>query len=117
MPTNLLVARMFKTATAEADAKYLGAQGIVGFRLTDALAFEGGVVYQKGDVDNPGVLGQTIEQSTFVYYVQAVWSPAKNVFIVPEFGIIDNGDLKVTGQQDIDLGKVTWLGIKWQINF
>jgi hypothetical protein len=67
---------------------------------------------------DPAVLGQTIlSRPRWFIYAQAVWSPAKNVFIVPEFGIVDNGELEVTGQLDIDLGKVTWLGIKWQINF
>jgi len=39
------------------------------------------------------------------------------VFIVPEFGIIDYNKLEFDGQSDIDYGKLTWFGIKWQINF
>jgi hypothetical protein len=118
MPTTLIPARLVIDGgtLAEEDAKYMAAQGVVGFKLTDSLAFEGGVVWQNGEVDVPGG-GGTIEQSTMVYYVQAQWSPAKNVFLVPEFGIIDNGELEFTGEPDIDLGKVTWFGIKWQINF
>jgi len=121
MPTNLLVTRMLKNGlgigSVEEDAEYMAAQLIVGFKLMDSLAFEGGVIWQKGDVDNPSIIGQNIEQAMLAYYIQAVWSPAKNVFIVPEFGIIDNGELQVSGIPDIELGKVTWFGIKWQINF
>jgi hypothetical protein len=99
----------------EEDAKYMAGQLILGFRLSDQIAFEGGFIYQEGNVDSLAGLGE-IEQSTFTYYVQMNWSPVKNVFIIPEFGIIDFDKLSL---QDTELsyGKTTWLGIKWMINF
>jgi hypothetical protein len=118
VPTSIFVSRMAidETTFAEEDASYMAAQLVLGFRLSDALSFEGGVVWQNGELDNPSIAGQTIENTTMVYYLQMVWSPAKNVFIVPEIGMIDNGDFEVPGEK-LGLGDVSWLGIKWQINF
>ena len=100
----------------EEDNTYMAAQLVVGFKVMDTLGFEGGVVWNTGDADIIGG-GGSVEQSQWVYYIQATFSPAKNVFIVPEFCIVDNGDLEISGLSDTDLGKVTWFGIKWQINF
>jgi len=91
------------------DADYMAAQLILGFKLTDSMVFEGGLVWQNGEYDD-------VEQTTWVYYIGFGWSPAKNVFIVPEFGIIDYKKLE-TSAGDIDFGDLTWFGIKWQINF
>lgn len=91
------------------DADYMAAQLILGFKLTDSMVFEGGVVWQNGEYDD-------VEQTTWVYYIGFGWSPAKNVFIVPEFGIIDYKKLE-TSAGDVDFGDLTWFGIKWQINF
>jgi len=115
---NMLFTRMWfdPTTNSEEDSDYMAAQLVLGFKVMDNLTFEGGVVWNSSETDFVGG-GGSLEQSQFVYYVQAVWSPAKNVFIVPEFGVIDNGDLEVTDVPDTDLGKVTWFGIKWQINF
>jgi hypothetical protein len=59
MPTTLIPARLVIDGgtLAEEDAKYMAAQGVVGFKLTDSLAFEGGVVWQKGEVDVPSSVG------------------------------------------------------------
>jgi len=100
----------------EESTTYMAAQLIAGFKVMDSLSFEAGVVWNSGDGDQVVTSG-SVEQDQWVYYIQATWSPAKNVFIVPEFGIIDNGDLKISGLGDADLGKVTWFGVKWQINF
>ncbi len=98
------------TAAGESqDADYLAAQLILGFKLTDSMVFEGGVVWQNGSYDD-------LEQTTWVYYIGFGWSPAKNVFIVPEFGIIDYKKLETTAG-DVSFGDLTWFGIKWQINF
>ena len=87
---------------------------IVGFRMTDAIKFEGGIGYMSGDRSVGGI---ETEQTVMSYYLQMAWSPAKNVFIVPELGWADYGDLEVTGQPDRDLGSAKYFGIKWQINF
>jgi hypothetical protein len=99
------------------DSEYMAAQLILGFKIMDNLQVEGGVIWQSGEVDDVTVAGRSWSQDTWSYYIGFGWSPAKNVFIVPEFGIIDYNKLEVAGQNDIDYGKLTWLGIKWQINF
>jgi hypothetical protein len=56
-------------------------------------------------------------QTVMSYYLQLAYSPVKNVFIVPEIGFIDYGDLEVDGEPDEALGSGWYFGIKWQINF
>jgi len=96
---------------------YMTGQLIAGFKLTDTFSIEGGVIWQQGKADIPEAGGGTVKQDEWVYYINATWSPAKNFFIIPEFGYIDNGKLSVSDVPDQDLGNVWWLGIKWQINF
>ena len=48
-------------------------------------------MWQKGEQDFVGG-GGSAEETITVYYLQAPWSPAKNVFIIPEFAVIDYGD-------------------------
>jgi hypothetical protein len=98
------------------NASYFAAQLVSGFKVTDSLAFEGGVFYQYGKVKGPATT-LDVKENVWVYYLQASFSPAKNVFIVPEIGMIDYGKLKVTDSPDLDVGNIKWLGIKWQINF
>jgi hypothetical protein len=104
------------------DSTYMAAQIILGFKLTDSMTFEGGFIWQNGDVTGVAVANQIgIEQNTYTYYLQMVWSPTKNVFIIPEIGVIDYDKLKlsstVAGNPDTNYGKLSWFGIKWQINF
>lgn len=97
------------------DVDSLMAMLVFGFKLSDAIKFEAGWGWLSNERDNaPGI---TEEQSTNAYYIQMSWSPAKNVFIIPELGIVDYGDKEVTGAADVDLGSVFYAGIKWQINF
>ena len=98
------------------DAEYLAAQLILGFKLNDSMAFEGGIIWQNGEVQSP-TTQISFEQNTYAYYIQMTWSPVKNVFIVPEIGIIDYDKLKSSGSADLNYGDLTWFGIKWQINF
>jgi len=97
------------TAGADEDADYMADTLILGFKLTDSMQFEGGVVFQRGEYDD-------VQQDEWVYYIGFGWSPAKNVFIVPEIGMIDYKKLE-TSAGDVDFGDLTWVGIKWQINF
>jgi len=91
------------------DADYMAAQLILGFKLTDSMQFEGGVVFQRGEYDD-------VQQDEWVYYIGFGWSPTKNVYIVPEIGVIDYKKLE-TPAGDVNFGDLTWVGIKWQINF
>jgi hypothetical protein len=87
----------------------------IGFVVSDMLKLEGGYSYYTGEVDaEPSI---TTEQTVNAWYVQAAISPVKNVFLIPEIGVIDYGDYEETGQADVDLGKATYFGMKFQINF
>jgi hypothetical protein len=103
------------------DATWWSGQGIVGFKMSDMMSFEGGIVYQNGKVKSPvataALIFPDIEETSINWYVQAVISPAKNFYIVPEVGSINFGDLKVTSFADRKMGDIFWFGVKWQINF
>jgi len=99
------------------NADYMSAQLILGFKVSDSITFEGGVIWQGGDGQSPQGGGFSVKQNTWAYYLQAAWSPAKNVFIIPEIGVIDYDKLRVQDLPDLNYGKTSWLGIKWQINF
>jgi hypothetical protein len=62
-------------------------------------------------------IGVADKHTTVSYYFQFMWSPVKNVFIVPEFGLIDYNDYERDGVADDDLGSGWYFGVKWQINF
>jgi len=115
---------IYKTARYSAandsmnDATYYGGALILGFKMMDSLKFEGGIGWIHGDVDTG--IDSNSEQETLFFYVQAMWSPTKNVFIIPEFGFGDYGNntVKTAGvETETDLGSAWYLGIKWQINF
>jgi hypothetical protein len=78
------------------------------FTLSDMLKFEAGYGYSKMDTDDADE-----EDDTSSYYVQAVITFAKGVFIVPEIGKVDFGDDPFGD----DEGDTTYYGLKWQINF
>jgi hypothetical protein len=118
------VALFNPTTGFQEDSSYMAAQLILGFKLTDSMSFEGGVIWQNGDVNGVGAapLNQiNYEQTTWTYYLQMTWSPVKNVFIIPEIGMIDFDKLKTSGTAvatpDLNYGALSWIGIKWQINF
>jgi len=97
------------------DAESLFGALVLGFKVSDMLKLEGGYGYIGNELDTaPGV---TSEQTTQTYYIQAAISPVKNVFIMPEMGVVDYGDLEVTGAADTDLGSGFYFGVKFQINF
>jgi len=87
---------------------------VAGFKVSDMLEFEAGY----GVVSNERDIGAiTTEEETGAWYVQATITPVKGFMIVPEIGMVDYGDRKVTGAADTKLGDKTYYGAKWQINF
>jgi hypothetical protein len=99
------------------DSTYMAAQLILGFKLTDAITFEGGVVWQNGNVDSPNNSQLSFEQNTYTYYLQMTWMPTKNFYIIPEIGAIDFDKLKISDSESLPYGKTSWIGVKWMINF
>jgi hypothetical protein len=96
---------------------------VLGFNLTSTLSFEGGWFHIDASTNSsanltPGyAFGLDVNAQLDAYYIMATWSPAKNVFIVPEIGIVDFNSLEVDGSADDDLGDMLYIGIKWMINF
>jgi hypothetical protein len=98
------------------DVDDLMAMVAIGFKPTESLTLEAGVGYVNSERDaNAANVEQ--EQDFMEYYLQAVVALAKGVYIVPEIGYRDFGDLQVTGQRDRDLGDLFYAGAKWQIDF
>jgi len=90
------------------DTDSLGFLGVVGFKVSDMLAFEGGYGQVSNDNDT---FAQ--EDETAAFYVQAILKPAKGVTIVPEVGFIDYKE----NAAGADEGDNTYFGAKWQVDF
>jgi hypothetical protein len=80
-----------------------------GFKFTDQVTFEAGFGWRNDDPDANGLDDQTLWST----YGQAVISMAPGVWIIPEIGYQDYGDL----QNDDDAGAKFYAGAKWQIDF
>ena len=92
------------------DAKTTQAALVGVFRLSDMLAFEGGIGYRYDKLDaNVDEDKNTRTQA----YIQALWTMAPGVYLMPEIGYIDWGK----NTADDDQGSTMYLGAKWQIDF
>ena len=83
----------------------------IGFKPTESLGLEAGGGYLRTKDDNNN------ENSYMEYYLQAVITMAKGVYLVPEVGYRDYGDLELRNVPDQDLGSLWYAGAKWQIDF
>jgi hypothetical protein len=102
------------------DGNNLMAMLALGFKPTEALGLEFGVGYVGYDTDS--VQGFSVKNNYMEYYLQAVFTVAKGVYIVPEIGYRDFG--KDEGDRpafsvapDTDNGSLFYAGAKWQIDF
>lgn len=98
------------------DANALMAMLALGFSPTEQLTLEagGGYLYSRGKDNSP------IKDNTYYeLYLQAVYTMAPGVFLVPEVGFRDYGSLEFEDglTPDADLGNLWYVGAKWQINF
>lgn len=91
------------------DIKTFGATGVLGFKLTDMVTFEGGVGWVSEKSDASG----TDDDNQVRYYIQSVLQMAPGVFFIPELMYLDRKD-NITGA---DQGNEWFVGGKWQINF
>jgi hypothetical protein len=92
-------------AASEEDADNLVGALVVGYKISDVLTFEAGYGYlsgERGDLEN---------EKTFMY-AQLPITLAKNVWITPEIGFLDNGD--IDGEEQ---GEMNYYGTKWEIRF
>jgi len=96
------------------DTNNLGAMGVIGYKLNDMFAFEGGYGYLKNTNDVYDRLSGN-DSVIQTWYVQATITLARGVFIIPEAGQYDYGDSALT--PDKDLRDFWYAGAKWQIDF
>ena len=103
------------TGNSIVGIKSLMAMLAVGFMPTDSLRLEAGIGYlgSKSEEDQ----GVDFSNNYLEYYLQTAFSLAPGVYVVPEIGYRDYGELKVTGKADEDLGGLFYFGAKWEINF
>jgi hypothetical protein len=93
------------------DVDTIMAHLVGGFKFTDMLTLEGGVGYRESSSDVKGVN----DADVWAYYVQGVVSLAPGVWMIPEAGYYNFGDVfAVDGK---DGGDQFYLGAKWQIDF
>jgi len=103
---------MSATGNVEDSTTY-GGQIIAGFKLSDMFGFEAGYSADSNEVD---VVGGTAKNKPTHWYVNATITLAPGVYIIPEVGMFDFGDLEQPGG-DIDQGDATYYGVEWKINF
>ena len=95
------------------DVDSIMAMLAIGFSPSEMLRLEAGGGYLYSDYDNGS-------SNTYMeYYLQAVLTLAKGVYIVPEVGFRDYGDFKTNAPfvPNINLGDLWYAGAKWQIDF
>jgi hypothetical protein len=121
---HLVKAAQYVTATDSIeDAESMWGALVLGFKVSDMLKLEGGVGYVSNEIDNYDILngadlvGGTSDHDVTTWYLQAAISPVKNVFIIPEIGLVDYGDLEITNVINADAGSGFYFGVKCQINF
>ncbi len=91
------------------DTDTVGFIGVVGFKASDMLSFEGGFGWVNHELDVSG----SNEDITTLFYVQAVINIAPGFFIVPEVGFYDFDE----NSSGVDEGDMSYFGAKWQMNF
>lgn len=100
------------------DTDYWCGMLVAGFKVNDMLSFEMGYSHQEASVDDYiANNNRTFDYETDAWFVMATISPTKNFYIIPEIGVCDFNDEEYPGRADRDLGKMTWYGVKWQIDF
>ncbi len=94
--------------SGDEDTTTIGGLLVVGAKLSDAFALEGG--YGQTTHENDSYAS---DDTTNAMYVQATIGLAPGVFLTPEIGIIDKDE----GINNNDEGDQLYYGLKWQINF
>jgi hypothetical protein len=97
------------------DIDSLMALLVIGYEPIESLGLEAGIGYLSSESDRDA--GVKYENTFLEYYLQAAFTLYPGVFLVPEIGYRDYGDLEETGAADEDLGDLWYAGIKWQIDF
>jgi len=102
------------------DVKSLMAMLALGFSPTESLTIEAGVGYLGSKSDRFQVdptRSVKFKNNYSEYYLQALITMAKGVYLVPEVGFRNYGDLEGDVEGKVDLGSLWYAGAKWQIDF
>ena len=91
------------------DTNSYGGVFVANFKATSMLSFEVGAGYVNTESDATG----SDDDDGLSYYGNAVITLAPNFFIVPEVGVYDFEDNSI----GVDEGKLTYAGVKWQMDF
>jgi hypothetical protein len=109
------------TGNGIVDIKSLMVMLAVSFTPNESLDLEASVGYLKSDSDDYRLAdGQSVNfKNTYLeYYLQAVITMAKGVYVIPEVGFRDYGKLEGNpAEPNQDLGGLFYAGAKWQIDF
>ena len=100
----LLPTGMLGYPAGDEDCKTWGFAVALGYKFSDMITFEAGYGYQQDKWDDLKVKATNL-------YLQMPITVAKNFWIVPEIGM-ENFKF-----DDFKVGKTTYIGAKWQINF
>jgi len=90
------------------DNDAYGLVGVLGFQVNDMVALEAGIGYVNTELDDAAD-----EDEAMAYYIQATFTLASGVTIVPEIGFLDAMD----DMNGADEGDELYYGMKFQINF
>ncbi len=102
------------------DVKSLMAMLALGYSPTESLTLEAGVGYIGSKSDSYQVdptRSVKFKNNYLEYYLQAAITMASGVYLIPEVGLRDYGDLEGDVEGKVDLGSLWYAGAKWQINF
>jgi hypothetical protein len=102
------------------DAKNLMAMLALGYKPTESLSLEFGVGYINYSTDS--VQGISVKNNYLETYLQAAFTLAPSVYIIPEIGYRDFGKAKYDKPfyivaPDVDLGNLFYIGAEWRIDF
>jgi hypothetical protein len=101
----LASASALSTVSGDEDADNMIAAVVVGYKISDMLKFEAGFGYMDGEQGD-------LENTKTFMYAQLPITLAKNVWITPEIGFLDKGELN-----DVEQGEMNYFGAKWEIRF
>jgi hypothetical protein len=96
------------------DATGYGGGLVLGFKVSDMVTLEAGYGVTKHEVDT--AVNTKTKDGSSTFYFQAPLTMTKGVMIIPEIGMVDDGDFEV-GSTKTKEGGYTYYGLKFQIDF
>jgi len=113
-PNNTITKFAYWGAGDLEDTTSMSGIAVVGMKVNPSLKVEAGFGYLKTE----GKPGTKVEQTSMNYYIQAPITLAPGVFLTPEIGMLDMGDLDYTDlNTKTDQGSSTWFAAQFRIDF